>query len=271
MVRIQDFPLEVIARVFEELKVEDAWRAREVCHYWHRAFEFCAYGPHSVYLRGISVGVDVICGILPETTSKAGGKFLDRHVVHGELEFDTSTGAPGSGVAKWVSHDKRYEAWPGGRWRSYSISEVLTDVELRFTGLVGADDARIHFGTDITFTSRVSLTNGITRYVDSGVGKFSSFFVSIDTISESAVNGKMNYKHALTGFSAPMWQIYTLLARHIRLQREYEELLRRHYFQTTILSFRRQSIVSQADGEFDSAGEYFAGLRDYRGSIGACY
>ena len=270
MVRILDFPLEVITRVFEEMKVEDAWRAREVCRYWHRAFEFCAYGSHSVYLHGISVGVDVICGILPEATSKARGKFLDRHIVHGELDFDASTGAR-RGVAKWISQDRRYEAWPGGRWRKYSIGEVLTDVELRFTGLIGADDARIHFGTDITFTSRVSLTNGITRYVDSGVGKFSSFFVSIDTVSEPAMNGKVNYKHALTAFSAPMWQIYALLTQHIRLQREYEELLRRHYFQTSMLSFRRKSIISQGGRQSNTMEEYFTGLQDYRGSIGACY
>src|SRR5277367_6196000 len=139
MVKIQDFPLELSARVFEEMKVEDAWRSREVCRYWHQAFEFCAYGSHSVYLHGISVSVDVICGILPKTTSKAGGKFLDRHVVHGELEFDISTGARRD-VAKWASQERIYEPWPGGRWRNYSIAEVLTDVELRFTGLVGTDD-----------------------------------------------------------------------------------------------------------------------------------
>jgi hypothetical protein len=269
MVKIQDFPLELTARVFEEMKVEDAWKAREVCRYWHRAFEFVAYGSsNGVYLHGISVGVDVICGLLPATTSKAGDKFLDRHIVHGELQFDSSTGAP-RGIAKWVSQDRRYEAWPGGRWRKYSIGEVLTDVELRFTGLVGADDARIHFGTDITFTSRVSLTNGITRYVDSGAGKFNEFLVSIDTLTETAANRKANYKHSLTSFSAPMWQIYALLARHIRSQREYEELVHRHYFRTSILSFRRNSLVTH--DEEDSTREYFDGLQDYRGSIGACY
>ena len=267
MAKIQNFPLELIARVFEELRVEDAWRAREVCHYWLRAFEFCAYGSQSVYLHGISVGVDVMCGLLPATTSKTGGKFLDRHVVHGTLEFDSSIGAP-RGVAKWVCQDKKYEPWPGGRWRKYSINEVLTDVELRFTGLIGADDARIHFGTDITFTRRVSLTNGITRYVDSGIGKFNSFFVSIDTVSEPSVNGRANYKHALTAFSAPMWQIHSLLAHHIRTQREKEELLRRHYFRTSILSFRRNSLTSQ---ERDNIDEYFSELQDYSGSIGACY
>jgi hypothetical protein len=270
MVKIQDFPLELTARVFEEMKTEDAWRAREVCRYWHQAFEFCAYGSNSVYLHGISVSVDVICGLLPATTSKAGSKFLDRHIVHGELQFDSSAGAS-RGFAKWVSEKRRYEAWPGGRWRQHSIGEVLTDVELRFTGLVGADDARIHFGTDITFTSRVSLTNGITRYVDSGAGKFNAFLVSIDTLTEPAANGKANYKHALTAFSAPMWQIYALLARHIRSQREHEELVRRHYFRTSILSFRQNSIISQDHRASDSMGEYFAGLQDYRGSIGACY
>jgi hypothetical protein len=79
---------------------------------------------------------------------------------------------------------------------------------------------------------------------------------------------KANYKHALTAFSAPMWQIYALLARHVRMQREKEELLRRHYFRTSILSFRRNSLVTQ---DADSMGEYFAGLQDYRGSIGAYY
>src|SRR5271170_3086305 len=110
MVEIQDFPLEVFARVFEELKVEDAWRAREVCHYWLQAFEFFTYGSHSVYLHGISV--DVICAILHEPKSKTGRKFLDRHVLQGELEFNTS----GNGVAKWASQTRRYEYWPGG-WR----------------------------------------------------------------------------------------------------------------------------------------------------------
>src|SRR5579862_3059781 len=120
MVNISDFPHEIVARVFEEMDLENAWTARQVCRHWRDVFEFCAYGSNSIYMRGFSVGVDIMCAIY-----SGKGKVLDRHVIHGQLGFDSSKGA--RRVAKWSPTEEFYEVWPGGRWRKYAICDVLTD------------------------------------------------------------------------------------------------------------------------------------------------
>jgi len=40
---ISDLSVEVLARIFEELDLDDAWTAREVCRYWYSVFAYVAY------------------------------------------------------------------------------------------------------------------------------------------------------------------------------------------------------------------------------------
>src|SRR6202021_1016154 len=114
---IMDFPVEIVAKVFSEMDVEDAWTARGVCRYWHEVFDLVAYGSTQSPLTGIHIGVDAVCGM----TSPMGA-VLDRHVIHGELEFDmtkktTRMVGNNTGLARGVYEKKKYKYWPGGKRR----------------------------------------------------------------------------------------------------------------------------------------------------------
>ena len=227
MVIIADFPLELVARVFEELDLENAWTARQVCHHWRDVFEFCAYGSNSIYLRGIFVSVDVICGIL-----SAKGKVLDQHVIHGQLKFDPSMGV--QRVAKWTAEEECYEVWPGGRWRKYTIGEVLTDVNIQLSNLPSnAPDIHLELGRNVTLTTQITRRTTVTEHVEKAIGIFDEFVISIDTLEEPSSSGRSYNKHSITNLFAPMWKIYALLVHNTKKYREEMEILRRHYVQSS--------------------------------------
>lgn len=237
MVNISDFPLEVVARVFEEMDLESVWTAREVCRHWRDVFEFCAYGSNNSYLRGISVGVDIICGI-----HSGKGKVLDRHVIHGHLAFDSSKGA--RQVAKWSPSEQCYEVWPGGRWRKYAICDVLTDVNLRISNLpLNQPDITLNLGKDATLVGDV--TQG-TVNAQLGMGLFSQFVISIDTSEEPSCKGRSYHKHSIASLIAPSWQIYALIVHNSRVHRAEMEIIRRHYVQTSSV-FRSTSLAKKMD------------------------
>ena len=226
MVNISDFPLEVVARVFEEMDLENAWTARQVCRQWRNVFEFCAYGSNSIYLQGICVGVDIICGI---HSSK--GEVLDRHIIQGGLEFDSSKAA--RGLTKWSPMEECYEVWPGGRWRKYAISDVLMDVNLRFSNLPSNQpDILVNLGKDATLVGDITHGTGITQ---KRMGLFDQFIISIDTLEEPSCNSRSYHKHSIVGLIAPSWQIYALIVHNIRVHRTEMEIIRRHYVRNSAL------------------------------------
>src|ERR1700738_1739757 len=219
MAMITSFPVELVARVFEKMEVGDAWVARGVCRLWYDVFDFVAYSSQDVYLGGTRMGVEVVCGI----TSAKG--LQDSHVVHDELEFAQEARGPGARTAKWICERQEYVYWPGGNWRMYGIGEVLTEVNLHIKTTTSKTDTAICLGHDI------GLGDGVRQPNVSAIaeGKFKDFALSLDEREETSRSGKTYNKHGVVGFTAPKWQIYSLLAHHAKIQRERSETLRQHY------------------------------------------
>lgn len=223
MVTIEDFPLEVVSRIFEEMDLESAWNAREVSRHWRHVFEFCAFNSHSLYLRGVGVSIDVICGIF---SSK--GKLLDHHIIQGQLNNLRS--GPNN-IFEWASGDNWYEnwygIWPGGKWRKYTIPEVVTDVILRFSNLpMNTADVFLRLG------KHASIRCDDVVSTSQGPGKFGAFVVTIKTLKEpTPLSGRSYDKHSINGLFTPMWQVYALLAHTIKKQSSKAWLLYRHFAQ----------------------------------------
>jgi hypothetical protein len=227
---IHDLSVELVARIFEELEVEDAWSARGVCRYWHSVFEYVAYGAAcGIYLKGVQVSVDVVCAIV-----SAKGEFLDRHIVHGNLAFDPSKGSrSNTTMTVLVPQERKYEFWPGGKWRKYTISDVLKDVKLQFSNFPSFDqDLVLGLGADVALARTVTRRQNKSVHFDEGYGKFKDFVVSIDTLDDRSCCGKSYDKHCITSLVAPKWQIYALLVQHSRLQRVMMEDYRRHFIES---------------------------------------
>jgi hypothetical protein len=224
MARILDLSVELIARIFEEMEMGDAWIAREVCRDWRKIFEFVALQSTSnVHLQNVEVGIGVICRI---ASSK--GETLDRHVVHGQLTDSSNRG--GMQQIQWIPEEKSEEVWPGGRWRKYSIGDLLTDVHLHFSNMPSnSPDLYLRLGADVSIAGRIDCREGTTVYVEEGIGKFKDFCISINTHDEVSPHGKFYKKHCITGLSAPLLQIYSLFVHHINSEREKAERIRRHY------------------------------------------
>jgi len=238
-VTISNLPLELLARIFEAMDLEDAWTsAREVCRRWHDVFEFCAYSSNSIYLRRILIGVDIVCEIF-----SAKGEVLDRQVIHGELRFNSSKGNRTGNIARWTSSSNEacYQVWPGGRWRTFSISDVLTNISLRISNFSSNAPINVHviqLGRDVTL---VGSGNDIfyTKVIPHGdASPFSQFVVSVDTAEEPSFNcsGRSYRKHSITGFIAPTWKIYALLVHYSRINRAEREIIHRHYVQAPLFS-----------------------------------
>jgi hypothetical protein len=251
MVNISDFPLELVARVFEEMDLENAWTARQVCRRWRDVFEFCAYGSNSNYLQGIILGVDIICGI-----HSAKGKVLDQHVIHGQLISDSSKAT--RGIARWVAVEECYEIWPGGRWRKFMIGDVLTDVKLCFSNLPSnAPDIHLQLGRDVTLTSHITYRTEITQHREKAIGVFDEFVISIDTLEEPSPNGRSYDKHSITNLYAPLWQIYALIVHNSKKYREEMDIIRRHYLQTS--TFRTMKLKEpDTQGTWEGFGGFYS-------------
>jgi hypothetical protein len=261
MVTIADFPLELVARVFEELDLENAWSARQVCRHWLSVFEFCAYGSKSIYLRGICVGVDIICGIL-----SAKGKVLDRHVIHGELNLESSKRE--GAVAQWNATEGRYEVWPGGRWRQYSIGDVLTDVVLLFKNTPSnSSGTTVHLGRDVTLSGHTTETDNIKKPTE----VFDDFVLSIDTLEEPSPTGRAYEKHSVRSLLTPMWKVYAFLVHNTIKHRDEMELFCRHYAHS--LLFRRETELKEIDGSdaWRGFGGYYSEIENYLKPIEWCY
>lgn len=228
--RIIDFPLEITAKLFQEMEIQDAWAARGVCRYWHDAFEMVAYRSTESPLRGIRIGVDAICGI-----KSCVGETLDRHKVHGDLILDSSRKANGpinNRQARWLG-EKKFEYWPRGKWETYEFENVLTDIKLQISGLPSSTQSvTLRLGPEISVLGTHMQQGNITEYARSGSGKFKDFTLLIDTVEEPPYCGKLYKKHCITGFVAPKWQIYALLVHYVKLHREMSARLRRHYLRS---------------------------------------
>ena len=215
MASIGCLPLEIVSRIFKLLTLEDAWSARQVCRYWRSVFDFCASGSEKVYLRGIVVTVDIICGI-----KSASGKVIDNHFIHGELSLDTSIDTPRD-MAKWRSQRRQCEYWPGGRWRMYTIKEALTAVNLMFSNCPwNTPDILVQ----------------IDRNVDVVVGSESTetpcddtFTLHIGRAKEILPNGRLFENHSIVAVAVPLKKLFALLVRHTRKSREVMEVFMRHY------------------------------------------
>lgn len=227
MAAIINFPVEIMSKVFIEMKVEDAWTARGVCRYWHDVFQLVAYGSTQSPLTGIKVGVDAVCGIKSEK-----GKLLDNHIVHGDLTLKTD-GIGQNTTAQWVHEKKKYEYWPGGNWRKYDLVDVITDVKLHISGLPSRTKlVSLRVGNQVGIRGDIIRKEVVRKLIQNGKGKFEDFSLLIDTIEEPSYYGHVTTKHCITGFDAPKWQIYALLVQHERAERELSERLHRHYAQS---------------------------------------
>ena len=250
MVTISDFPLELVARVFEVMDLENAWAARQVCRHWRDVFEFCAYASNCNYLKGINVNVDIICGIL-----SAKGKVLDQHVIQGRLGFGSAKGM--GQMAKWIAEEERYEIWPGGGWRKYTINEVLMDVKLHFSHLPSnAPDIHIKLGRDVTITSHIPQRTKIIPPSEKAIGTSDKFVISIDTLEEPSSSGRSYYKHYISNLHAPIKQIYSLLVHNAKKYRQEMEIVRRHYIQSSLCSMELREIDTQ--GIWNGFGGYYS-------------
>lgn len=242
MTAVTDFPVEIMAKIFTEMQVEDAWAARAVCRYWHNVFELVSYSSTQSPLTGIKVGVEAVCGI---TSSK--GQLLDKHVVHGELKLETWRKTNGIGPkrqAQWVHEKKKYEYWPRGDWRKYHLVEVLTDVKLHISGLPSRSrKTTLRLGSDVSIREGNAPEN-----IRVGTGKFKDFTLLIDTVEEPSY-GNVAVKHCINGFVAPKWQIYALLVHHTKSERELSERLHRHYVQSYRNSFSHVLPKAKIPGE----------------------
>jgi len=226
---IMEFPVEIIAKVFNEMDVETAWAARQACRYWHDVFEMVSYGSKESPLTGIKVGVDAVCGL-----PSAKGEILDKHVVNGELTFDNNgktSEVNSHREARWERRQKKYEYWPGGRWRRYSIADTITDVKLQITGLPQRRQS-----VDLSLGPQVSIREAQTKLNNprpsSPGGKFQDFTLLVDTTEEPTYHGNTAIKHCITGFEAPKWKIYALLVHDAKIQREQSERINRHYLRS---------------------------------------
>jgi hypothetical protein len=236
MATIIDLSVEVLARIFEDLDLDDAWTARQVCRYWHGVFTYVAYdSANSIYLRNSRVDVDLVCGI---TTAK--GKVPDRHIIPGELMFEATHGQ----MARWTHRGKKkHEFWPGGQWRKIAVGEAVVDVRLGFSNLSVSGSvegsersmslAKISLGKEVTVTGNAYRNGGKTNYSFVREGKFKDFTITVDTHSETLCCRKFYDKHCITSISMPKWQIYALLVHQIQLQRHFYEYQSRHYTRTS--------------------------------------
>lgn len=241
---IMGFPVEIMTKVFMEMKVEDAWEARGVCRYWHEVFDLVAYGSTQSPLTGIKVGVDAVCGI-----TSAKGEILDKHVVHGDLILRTN-GVGQQRTAQWVHEKKKYEYWPGGKWRKYNPVEVITDVKLHISGLPSRKKSvSLRLGPDVVISGDIVRQKNTDKQTTTGNGKFKEFTLSIDTVQEPSYRGNVAIKHCINGFVAPKWQIYALLVKHIKTERELLERLHRHYVQSYHNSYSRLMERQKTTGE----------------------
>jgi hypothetical protein len=252
---IMDFPVEIVAKLFDEMDVEDAWTARGVCRYWKEVFELVAYGSKQSPLTDIRIGVDAVCAMKSVT-----GTVVDTHVVHGDVKFDLNNKSMGVGKkrqARWTYEKKRYEYWPGGKWRKYEIGDVLTDVKLQISGLqLREQPSPLRLGSDVGISGKVFRPDGITEYTQTGEGKFGDFVLLVDTVVEPSPCGRMYYKHCVNGLLAPKWQIYALIVHHHRSQREIVAFLEQHYV-NGYTSLYRHVIAQHNVGEkkMQSCGE----------------
>ena len=262
---IQDLSVELVARIFEEIGVEDAWSARGVCRYWHSVFEYVAYGTAcGSYLNGVQVSVDVVCGIV-----SAKGEFLDRHIVHGNLAFDSVKGGRNSMMAVLLPKERKYEFWPGGKWRKYSISDVLKDIRVQFSGIPSMDqDFQLRLGADVALARTVHRRQNNTVHFDEGFGKFKDFVVSIDTLDDRSCCGKSFDKHCITSLVAPKWQIYALFVQHCRLQRLMMEDYYRHFTESgpSLVTPIQIENIESMDTESSENGA-FATVRYFNGRL----
>jgi hypothetical protein len=214
MASINSLPVEIVSRVFKLLPLEDAWSARQVCRHWRSVFDFCASGSEKVYLKGIVVTVDIICGIRSTT-----GKLIDSHFIHGELSLDTSTDNPRD-LAKWSSKRRQCEYWPGGRWRRYTIKESLTEVKLMFSNCPW---------------NTPDIVVQIDRNVDIVVGTEpkgvceDTFTLHVGRTDETLPNGRLFENHSIVAVAVPLKKVFALLVRHTRKSRQVMEMFRRHY------------------------------------------
>ena len=215
MASISSLPLEIVSRIFKLLTLEDAWSARQVCRHWRSVFDFCASGSEKVYLRGIVVTVDIICGI-----KSASGKVIDSHFIHGELSLDTSIDNPRD-MAKWSSQRRQCEYWPGGRWRRYTIKEALTAVNLMFSNCPW---------------NTPDIVVQIDRNVDLVVGSEptktacdDAFTLHIGRAKETLPNGRLFENHSIVAVAVPLKKVFALLVRHTRKSREVMKVFMRHY------------------------------------------
>jgi F-box domain len=266
MAKFSDFPVELVARVFEGLDIEDAWTARQVCRHWRDIFDLCAYGSRSVYFSQIRVGIDVICGIRSNK-----GNFIDRHFIHGDVCFESNRAEDGLG--KLIPDEIQYEYWPGGRWRKYEVGDALTELVLHFQNIPSnSPDLQIRLGSNGTLAARMNQRNDITCYVDKGNGRFNDWFVFMDTVEEPLFHGKSYFKHSITGLQAPLWQIFALLVRHIRTQQEKERLIHLHYIRSATPSPPPpESLEDSRSKEYDGFEDYNSSFGGYRDSCGGRY
>jgi hypothetical protein len=231
MSRITDFPVEILAKVFNEMGVEDAWAARSVCRYWRDVFELVAYGTTQSPLTSIKVGVEAVCGIISPM-----GDVVDKHVIHGNLKLNTNrkTSAVGNQrLANWMHEKEKYEYWPGGKWRNHEIGDALIDVKLSICGLPSTKSAvSLRLGPSIAMRGNVRRQDYNKEYSQIGGGKFKDFTLLVDTVEEPSYIGNVAIKHCINGLTAPKWQIYALLVHHAKTERELKERLHQHYVQS---------------------------------------
>jgi F-box-like len=256
-VSILDFPTEILAKIFHESDVETVWNARAVCRYWRETFEMVSYGSIQSPLVGLSIGVEAICGIKSPM-----GELLDSHVVQGDLCMSSNkpTSFENSRVAKWSAPVERYVYWPGGKWRNFAIGEVLTDVQLRVSGLPQQDrTVTLPIGRDVSLRGRtLRRTDGGEEYSHRGEGRFQDFELAIDVIEEPSF-GKINYKHCVKALNVPKWQIYAMLVRHTKTKRVDYNLRQRRYSMSYQNSFRSSLPSPVAKSQPPRRASCFAG------------
>lgn len=254
MAGICDLSVEVLARIFEELDLDDAWTAREVCRYWYSVFAYVAYdSANPVYLRNSGVSVQVVCGITAAT-----GKVPDRHIIPGELTFEPTHGT----MARWTQRGiKKHEFWPCGQWRKIAIGEALADVRLVFSTLFvspGAGETdwlgEISLGNEVTLTGYAHRAGNKSCYVYKRDGKYKNFTLSIDTHVEELCCRKSYDKHCITSLVVPKWQIYALLVHNIQIQRHFCEFKCRHYLRSS--NFSRLLMGAEIGEEILSLGVF---------------
>jgi len=255
-VHILDFPTEILAKVFQEVDVETAWNARGVCRYWYEVFEMVAYGSTNSPFTGLQIEVEAICGM---KSSK--GELLDSHVLHSDLSLMRTSPADTTSMVKWSSKKKRYEYWPGGSWRNYSLVDVLTDIRLRISGIPFRDQPLLFpLGIDVGLQGNVICEGRVSSsYEQLGQGRFRDFVVNIDTVEESSRCGRINQKHSVKGVTAPKWQFYGLLVEFIRKEREITTRRRRHFsisHQRIVFPEIRKSTRSQSIAGLPSCGQF---------------